>query len=397
MASSKNWIAYVGPFSFPWGQPGSRRVCGMARSLADAGYNVVVGSGETGPLHPVNLNEGESPGSITYLGLGESPPPGPPLLPKLLQLLVHWGKKTVKWLDSQPTKPSHVIVYGGSAQYMFQLLPWCRRNRISLIVDVVEWYDPRQLSGGFFGPFYIFAKMSLLYQYPQCDGIIAISSHLTEHYRNKGCRVVCIPPTLDVGRLSLNTNIEKDSASRLTLVYAGTPGKKDLLGNVIRGIAQVDPFGERVRLLIIGPSLSQVKKLLNSAEPPPFVEVLGRVPQTDVPRVIQQADFSVLLREPLLFAQAGFPTKIVETMANGTPVIANLTSDIGLYLHDGVEGLVCRDHSTTAFVEALQRSLLLTCTELIEMRRAARKQAEYSFDFREYTKTLSDFLDEIRR
>ena len=43
MSQQNSWVAVVGPFLFPWGQPGSRRVCGIARSLADAGYRVIVG------------------------------------------------------------------------------------------------------------------------------------------------------------------------------------------------------------------------------------------------------------------------------------------------------------------------------------------------------------------
>lgn len=392
MTQNKNWIAYVGPFLFPWGQPGSRRVCGIARSLAAGGYNVVVGSGGAEPLFPVNLDEGELPGSITYLGLNESPPPGPPLLPKLLQLLVHWGKKTVAWLDAQQIKPSHVIVYGGSAQYMFHLLPWCRSNGIPLLVDVVEWYAPHQLAGGYFGPFHVSAKIALKYHYPKCDGIIAISSYLEDHYTKLGCKVVVVPPTLDVSRVPL-AQISSDTTRHLSLVYAGTPSTKDLLGNIIQGITQVDPYGERIRLLVVGPLLEQVKYLLSGSNPPPFVQVLGRVPQEDVVSILQKADFSVLLREPQRFAQAGFSTKFVESMANGTPVIANLTSDLGVYLHDGINGLICRDHSAEAFADTLHRAMHILPLVRGEMRHAARKEAEMCFDFRNYTSKLRSFFE----
>ena len=391
----RNWIAYVGPFLFPWGQPGSRRVCGMARSLAAGGNDVVIGSGGAEPLLPVNLDEGETPGSITYFGLGELPQPGTQLFAKSYQLFIIWGKKTVAWLEAQSVKPSHVIVYGGSGQYMFRLLPWCRRNQIPLLADVVEWYDPRHMSGGFFGPLHVSAKIALCHQYPKCDGIIAISTYLAEHYRKQGCPVICIPPTLDVCRISFNYTCQIDNIACLSLVYAGTPGKKDLLSNVIRGINKVDPDGKYVRLLVIGPSLEQVKYLLNGAEPPGFVEVLGRMPQDNVAKIVQQADFSVLLREPLRFAQAGFPTKFVESMSNGTPVIANLSSDLGTYLHDGIEGFVCRDHSVDAFAESLHRALLLPAAERLKMRFAARKQAEHSFCFSTYTNVLIDFLDKV--
>jgi len=393
MTPKKSWIAYVGPFSFPWGQAGSRRVCGIARSIADAGYDVVVCSGDSEPLMPINLNEGEALGSITYAGLGEIPPKGISLSNKLLQLFILWGKKTVIWLEAQPTKPSHIVVYGGSAQYMFRLIPWCKRNNIPLIIDVVEWYDPNHMTGGFFGPFHLSAKIAFHYYYPKCKNIITISSYLEKHFRKKGSTVIRIPPSLDVKNHQLAIYDKKKNEPQLTLVYAGTPGKKDLLANVIHGISKIDPRGERVRLCVIGPPEEQIKKLLKSNVLPIFVDALGKIPQSDVAKIVQQSDFSVLLREPKQFSEAGFPTKFVESMSNGTPVIANLTSDLGIYLHDGVEGLICQNHSTSAFSNALQRALLLSPKELRKMQIASRKQAENSFDFRNHTNSFSIFLN----
>ncbi|MGW8159259.1 MAG: glycosyltransferase [Desulfoprunum sp.] len=388
-------VAYVGPFLFPWGHPGSRRVCGMARSLAEVGYDVVVGSGSATPIAPINLDEGEIPGSITYVGLGELPPPGSSILAKSMQIFIHWGKKTVAWLDAQPVKPSYVIVYGGSAQYMFRLLPWCRQNNIPLIADIVEWYAPHQLTGGYFGPFHISAKIALKYQYSKCDGIIAISSFLKEYYIKLGCKVILVPPTIDASRVGLTPHNTRDKEHHLSLIYSGTPARKDLLGNIIQGISKIDPNGQYIRLLVIGPSLEQVKFLLNDSNPPPFVKILGRIPQNDVAEVLKEADFSVLLREPQRYAQAGFPTKFVESMASGVPVIANLTSDLGAYLHDGINGLICSDHSVNAFAETLQRAMHLPYIERKEMRNAARKEAERSFDFRIYSMNLKSFLSKL--
>jgi glycosyltransferase involved in cell wall biosynthesis len=82
-------------------------------------------------------------------------------------------------------------------------------------------------------------------------------------------------------------------------------------------------------------------------------------------------------------------------MANGTPVIANLTSDLGAYLSDGINGWVCRDHSAEAFAETLQRAILLSPTERQEMRHAARKEAENAFDFRNHTVLLNSFLKNV--
>jgi glycosyltransferase involved in cell wall biosynthesis len=396
MLQQNSWVAVVGPFLFPWGQPGSRRVCGIARSLADAGYRVIVGSGGTEPATLSDLNEGEHPGSISHVGLGELPPSETSALDKSLQIFVYLGKKTVAWLEAQTSKPSHVISYGGNAQYMYQLSAWCRRNKVPLIVDVVEWYDGTHMSGGRFGPFHISAEVAFHYFYPKSDGIIAISSYLVNHFRQHKSSVICIPPTLDVNEVQISPNAQPSEVLPISLVYAGSPGKKDLLANVIHGMNQIDPQGQHFRLKVVGPSEAQVKSLLKLDALPAFVHVLGRVPQTEISSILQQADFSVLLREPLRFAQAGFPTKFVESMSNGTPVIANITSDLGNYLHDGIEGFIARDHSPEAFAEVLKRVMQSNPSERKNMRVAARKQAEKSFDFRNYVNPIKHFLDGIK-
>ena len=92
---------------------------------------------------------------------------------------------------------------------------------------------------------------------------------------------------------------------------------------------------------------------------------------------------------------AGFPTKVGESMAAGVPVIANLTSDIGLYLHDGVEGVVCSDDKPESCMLALVKVLNMNSCEKQEMRLNARKRAEQSFDCFSYIEKMSLFMNGI--
>jgi len=103
----------------------------------------------------------------------------------------------------------------------------------------------------------------------------------------------------------------------------------------------------------------------------------------------------VLLRPPARYAQAGFPTKVVESLALGTPVICNLTSDLGNYIHDGAEGIVCADYQPEDLVAALERALALSVEQRAAMRAAARARAEAAFDYRQYAAPLADFLARI--
>jgi glycosyltransferase involved in cell wall biosynthesis len=101
------------------------------------------------------------------------------------------------------------------------------------------------------------------------------------------------------------------------------------------------------------------------------------------------------VRYPEHCANAGFSTKFCESLASGTPIIANLTSDMGHYLRNGVEGLVCSDHSVEELAETLRTALRMGPTQRDLMRRAARECALRSFDFRAYSGVLGTFLDEV--
>jgi len=365
----------------------------MTRTLSELGFQVIVCSGEREPVDLCNLGEGEVEGSIRYVGLEELPSKASSPLQKSVQIFAKWGAKTVEWLDRQAERPAYIFVYGGGAPYIFRILCWARKHRIPVIADVVEWYDPRQLTGGRFGPFNISMKLALRLLYPRCAGVVGISRLLEDYYRDRGVPVVRIPPTLDVFSLDLESSSRRDGPVRL--IYAGTPGAKDLLKNVILAFENHEANDFNIELYILGPDVTEVVSLLEGREIPRNIKVIGRVGQAEVFEHIRQADFSVLLRESERFAHAGFPTKFVESMANGTPVIANLTGDLELYLQDAKDGLVCFDYSVAALIAVLSRLPSISRESLKEMRISARARAEQSFDFRQYVQDMNRFLTDV--
>jgi glycosyltransferase involved in cell wall biosynthesis len=390
------WIAYVHTMLFPYGQAGSRRVYGNALSLLEAGYDVAVASGSDSPRHLETLEHRADGGRLLFHeGLDTLPKQRDRLAKRARELLFASGPRTVKWLSRQPTKPSHVILYGGYTPYMLRLLPWCRRHGVTLIADLVEWYEPGSL--GRLGLRNLNSYLAMEHLFQRADGIIAISSFLETFYRQRGCVVTRVPPTLDVREVTLPTRDQDASARPLRLIYAGNPGAKDLLRPVLEALSMADPGGHRFELVVLGPSLEQVRAHCPGRQLSAGVRVLGRVPQEDVAAHLQRADFSVLLREPRRMTEAGFPTKFVESLACGVPVIANLTSDLARFLRDGQEGLVCSGYSAADFSEVLERASKLRSSELTEMRQAARRTAESAFDYRNYTDTLRTLIERTRR
>ena len=141
-----------------------------------------------------------------------------------------------------------------------------------------------------------------------------------------------MPPLVDLDEEKWHQNqLLPADGNNLQIVYAGTPGKKDLLGNALRGLNTLRDEGFLVKLHLVGPSREEVSECLGSDAPmlDMMAEMLifhGRVPQSDVPRLLAIADYSVLLRPLERYAQAGFSTKLVESLAAGVPCLL-YTSD----------------------------------------------------------------------
>lgn len=382
--ASRPFVVYVGPFAFPEGGAAARRILGNAQSLIRAGYQVLVLSGQQAPddaIHP--LGDG--------LFLASTSERNAEHLPNLLRLTryVTMGAKSRDWLARLGARPEAVILYSGYTPYILQLRGWCRSAGVPLIFDAVEWYTAASPLGFVTSPYLWQTEIAMRWLLPHLDGVIAISRWLEDHYGHADLPVVRVPPTLDVRETPEG---QGGAGDRLTLVYAGTPGRKDLLGSLLAAVRLVDPAGERLRLEVYGPSADDLARY-GVTDLPASITAHGAVPQATAMAGVAAADFSVLLRRPDKVATAGFPTKFVESLAVGTPVIATLTSDLADYLVDGENGLVCADTTPATVARALERALTLTARQKATLREAARHTAETGFDYRRHTDSLRRLVE----
>lgn len=381
--------------SFPNGGAAARRILGNALSLISAGYEVIIGSGQL-PKNQSGTTE-EFQG-ISIHSIGERTAEEKPVLIKHL-IYTQMGKKTVNWLKTLNPLPTAIILYSGDMPYLLRLMPWCKKHSIPIVYEASEWYDPGNMPGGRYSPYRINFEITMRYLVPRIKNVLTISSYLDNHYQRLGCQTVCVPPTIDT--LNFQVPVKTHSCPQITIGYTGTPGTKDIFDNYLEALLQVDPTGEQFRLNVAGlseadllnyPAIKSRKiKVL-----PSVVHSIGKVSHGDAIRLIGDCDFSILLRYPKRYAQAGFPTKVVESMAMGTPVICNLTSDLHKYIQDGISGIVCKDHQVESLIDALYRVEKLSSDEKKNMSLNARKVAEVSFDYRSYVADLDNFIQRIK-
>lgn len=395
-------IIITGSFRFPDGDAAAARVLGIGQALQAAGYMVEFAGWEEKERHADLQPDGKHLyQGFHYTSQGDLRHTVLPPIKRLIRYLFA-GTNTLSWLRTNSlTDVKAIIAYHGGSMFLLRLLWLCKRRKIPLLFDCTEWYNNKTLPGGRFGLAAVDNEFRMRILNPIIAQGIVISSYLEDYYKRKKCKILRVPPlinTLD-NRWQVHNEVAKYS-DKLKIVYAGTPGKKDLLGVGLRAIDTLNRQGAMIELHIIGPSLEAVARCIDDdwdllGSLGPALHIHGRVSQSEVPRLIAAADFSMLLRPQLRYAQAGFSTKLVESLAAGVPVIANKTSDIHRFIRDGIEGILLEDHSEAAFMSGLKRAMALSPDMRALMRRNARLQAGTHFDFRNHVDNLSRFMQQF--
>jgi len=282
--------------------------------------------------------------------------------------------------------------------YADVFLNYARKTGTRLLINALEWYDRSNIQ--FSGPLgfvkLIKNRIALRVFYKKME-VVAISSLLDDYYKLSGCNTVTIPTILDTAKYEAVASVPASGDEVVKIAYAGNPGRKDYIVNAIRALELLDAEQrQRLQLHFYGPKEEQLSE---AGITPEFVQRYkknivchGRIPHERVKFEIAGADFTVLLRPNKRYANAGFPTKVGESMACGTPVIANLTSDLHKYIIDGQTGIVCADETPESCAEAFRKALAMTGEQRQAMHDNCLKMAKEAFDYRVYVDAMEEFL-----
>jgi glycosyltransferase involved in cell wall biosynthesis len=273
---------------------------------------------------------------------------------------------------------------------------YAQKTGAILLHDSVEWYSPEQFRYGKWSLEYLKKDWLNRRFFDARWHVIAISTFLDKYFLSKGLNTVRIPAIMDIQQIMHEKHTEKDY---IMIQYGGDPGKKDYLDQFLQALSMLsDKELARIRVRFFGVTEKQIIDLTGVVEQQwnrikHYIDCRGRESRNEILLGLLTADFSILIRSPeQRYAKAGFPTKVVESLAAGTPVICNLTSDLGMYLHDGKETLIVNDCTALTVCAALKRAISLSFEEKQKMYEASRRCAEENFDYRDYVNALKVLL-----
>lgn len=367
---------------FPEGDAGAVRLLYVAKAMTAVGCKVTVLC--RGRLGNGIIDE------IEYISFRERKAN---FLAKVIAYL-HFSRNVAKFLKKQ-NELSCVYIYNAP----LAVFHWCKKKyaktETKLVYDCVEWYSPEQFKHGKYSYSYWIKNHTVTHVVDQSFSVIAISRFLERHFSGKGIRTLRVPILCDTGEYNGRKKVE----DTLNLFYAGSPQKKDLIGNVLDAMLLLDlDERKKIKITFVGTTKEHlVAKCGISLETldrcSDVLNLYGRKPRGEVLDMMQNADFTLLFRDPdLRYAKAGFPSKIVESLANATPVFCNCSSDLELYLKDNENAIIAKDHSPEAIVEAIRRAAKLSVENKLCMSKEALESAKKYFDYQLYQNALSEFL-----
>lgn len=387
---------YIGSFRLPNGDAAAARVLNVARALRLAGHEVSFIS--WGGIEQWEDTDGEKVCMVDgfpYVVTNEIDFKG-----GIVEKAKAWlsqGGRTKRILRERLGQYDAVISYNGSI--ISWLVGFCKKYKIVLVSDLTEWYS--------------YSELKLLdipgYMWNMCvtqkkvPNKIAISNYLADYY--KASHNIVIPATCDATEGKWHVGKEKaikvaGTFDGITLIYAGNPARKDAVHHAINAVQRLIDEGCPIRFLLLGTQretyLKNYSDLLSNKVLSEKIQFLGRIPQDDVPSYYSLADFMVLLREPNRKSNAGFPTKFAESMTSGTPVIANLTSDLGCYLKDGETGFVVGESSEVAIYQVIRDKVLPLERKQIDIMKQKVAEVAKRLDYNAFKEPLALFVEHLK-
>ncbi|MBQ9886572.1 MAG: glycosyltransferase [Lachnospiraceae bacterium] len=381
---SEKVVIYIGGFELPDKNAAAHRVLNNAKILRELGYKVVfIGVSKTCK----NVQQDN------FFGFDSISVPYPESTKKWLKHLCDINEfKNVA--EQYKEALVGVIFYNYQTVAMSRIMKYCKKRNLWTVADVTEWYLADKKN-----PIHYIIKQAdtsirMRYLQKKVSGVIAISRYLYDYY-TKYVPTILLPPLVDKQEDKWKLK-DRTADSHIRLVFAGTVGAfKDNLELVLKALMD---FKDSIEISIIGIEKDDMLKYLPADEQKDIlgehIHFLGRLPHTECLQIISESDFQIFLREDNLVTKAGFPTKLGESFACGTPVITNLTSNIGDYLVDGENGYIVKELNADS-VRSVFVKISAADSQMIEKMKKHCKEIEL-FNYKYYIEDMKNFMETIK-
>ncbi len=295
---------------------------------------------------------------------------------------------------------THIIAYNYPGFALYKLQGFYKNKNIKLLADCTEWYEA---TGG--NPIRKFVKkldvsLRMNTVQPKLDGLMVISDFLEEHYKAKGVKnIINIPPLVDLSMEKWSVTPLARGQEGIQLVYAGSPGggQKDRLDTIINALHHLlVKENQKIEFSVIGITKEQYQNSFSVSDEmmqkvDKFVSFKGRLSHIECLQRIKSSDYQVFVRDENLTTKAGFPTKYVEAISCGTPVLTNSSSSIVNFYEEGKTGFLLDNSSLESLIKSFEKVFSRDVSDIESMKEYC-KNAKI-FNISKFESQFVQFLD----
>ncbi len=346
-----NYVIYYGPFQLPDKNAAAHRVINNAKLLRILGYETVFLGCNGEATYQIEETKFETSGFDCYAIKCNSS----------LEKIREFSKiDYIKQIHNKYADVVAIIAYDLYAPALYKVKKYCQKNRIAIIADTDEWFGANGNSLIEKVIRVVDSEWRMRLLQPHVDGVIAISEFLSAYYKKK-VTTVRIPPLVDKDDLKW-TKDSNEVTPYLTITYSGSPGKnKDRIDLIVKHLAIIK-LDYKLVLNIVGITKQQfienypdMEKYLSNSKTE--ITFWGRLSHLDSINIVKKSDFFVFLRNQNKVSKAGFPTKFVESISLGVPILTNKTSNIDDFFEDGKTGYWIDVNDNQCFYNVLNKDI----------------------------------------
>ncbi len=388
----KGTIIYVGHFELPDKNAAAHRVLSNGKIFRYLGYNVVFIQVDKSLDYAANTLELKD----NIQGFECWSLPYPKSYKEWIKYLT--GIDSIERIINMYDNVKAIIAYNYPSISLYKLKKFSHKQNIKIISDCTEWYSPkgsnllfRAIKG-----FDTFLRMRIIQR--KMNGLIVISEYLENYY--KDCpNVVRIPPLVDLSEKKWNLEPMQIKDDKVRFIYSGTSSKdkdkdKHILIDAFYQLKEYNNF----LFKIIGLTKEQYlqnypddREKLNELKD--RIHFYGRVPHSDSLKLLKESDFSIFFRDNTRVTKAGFPTKFVESISTGIPVVTTRTSDSENYLEEGINGFFITGNISENTKQVLKKLLGYNNESIQDMKIECLNLR--CFHYENFTEILDKFIHNV--
>lgn len=270
------------------------------------------------------------------------------------------------------------VVLATSPQPLTGVSAWviARIKRATFVFEVRDLWPESILAVSNFDNTFVIWSLERIVQflYRRADHLIIVVQAFSEPLSEigiDGSKISYHPNGIDPEVYSTSkkeTKPTNGASTSITVTYVGTIGRAHGLSIILDAAPKLDD----VQYLIVGDGAER-ETLEQKANDHDNIEFTGRRPKEEIPRILAASDIALVHLRPNDLFKMALPSKLLESMAAGLPVVLGVHGEAERVLIEANAGIVFEPGNGEALAEAIR-----------ELRDNPSKREEHGIAGRQY-------------